>query len=314
MKLKLGDKVKFVSDNLEGVITDIKANLYYVTIEDDFAIPTVASDLIKMEDTPFNQKQESKAPAPKTNLVKVYDGVHMAFERVTDTVLQLKLHNSSSDFIQFACYEKVKNEYTLIQQGELELEKNVFIKQYNLDEINKLPILAFQINYVYLTTEKLKMPLFKELNISAKEFHQSFGQCYFLGKQAYHFRLDQHVPVSNINKLLEKDFSEPVQKVIEYKPVILDDEIDLHYKPSENPGLAIDPMQIMEMQLKWAQQYIDNSYAAGLKRVIVIHGVGNNWLKNKIQQLLRKQSFVRRFVPAEAIKYGDGATEVFFKE
>lgn len=312
MKLKLGDKVKFVSDSLEGVITDIKANLYYVTIEDDFAIPTVASDLVKMEDTPFNQKQESKAPAPKTNLVKVYDGVHIAFERVTDTLLELKLHNSASDSIQYACYEKSKNEYTLVQQGELELEKNVPIKRYSLDGIDKLPILAFQINYVYHSTDKLKMPTYKELKLSAKEFHQSFGQCYFLGKQAYHFRLDQHVPVSNINRLLEKDFNEPVQKSTEFKPIVLEDEIDLHFNASENPGLSIDPMQIMEMQIKWAQQYIDNAYAAGLKRVVVIHGVGNSWLKNKIHQLLRKQSFVRKFTAADPIKYGDGATEVFF--
>lgn len=52
MNLKLGDKVRFVNENLEGFITSVKDKTTVgVTIEDDFEIPVLASELVKIEFT-----------------------------------------------------------------------------------------------------------------------------------------------------------------------------------------------------------------------------------------------------------------------
>jgi len=48
--LKLGDKVKFVNENMEGIVTSFKGkNMVGVTIEDDFEIPVLASEILKID-------------------------------------------------------------------------------------------------------------------------------------------------------------------------------------------------------------------------------------------------------------------------
>jgi hypothetical protein len=51
MKFKVGDKVKFLNQRGGGVVSRIiGSNLVYVTIEDGFEIPTISSELIRMEE------------------------------------------------------------------------------------------------------------------------------------------------------------------------------------------------------------------------------------------------------------------------
>jgi len=52
MKFKIGDKVKFLNDHGGGVVTKIiSTSLVNVQIEDGFEIPTVVSELLKVEET-----------------------------------------------------------------------------------------------------------------------------------------------------------------------------------------------------------------------------------------------------------------------
>jgi hypothetical protein len=313
MKFKLGDRVKFISDNMEGVITEIKDKLYFVTIEEDFAIPTVASDLVKMEETQFHKKEISKAPAPKSNLIKIYSGIHIAFDRITENLLELRLHNSESNSIQYACFEKHHNQYVLIDKGELELEQNIPIKQYRMDETSKLPTLVFSINFLDLTCDSIKLPFLKELKISSKDFHHAYGQCYFLGKQAYHFRIDEVPVLPGIEKLLQKDFSESASHSSSSKSLPhSQDEIDIHIEKLVAQYAGLNPQQIVDIQIKSARDAIDCAYASGQKQLVIIHGVGNNWLKNKVNLMLKSHPKVKRFNKADMLKYGDGATLIIF--
>ncbi len=52
MKFKTGDKVKFLNENGGGVVSKIiSSKLVYVKIEDGFEIPTMVSELVKIEDS-----------------------------------------------------------------------------------------------------------------------------------------------------------------------------------------------------------------------------------------------------------------------
>ncbi|MFZ4706470.1 MAG: DUF2027 domain-containing protein [Bacteroidales bacterium] len=74
MKLNIGDKVRFLNENGGGVVTRIiNTNLVSVAIEDGFDIPTLASNLIRIEamngpSSLFDKNYEIELPVPDPKL------------------------------------------------------------------------------------------------------------------------------------------------------------------------------------------------------------------------------------------------------
>jgi hypothetical protein len=312
--LKIGDRVRFVNDALDGVITSIKGKIAGVTTADDFEIPVVVSELVKIDETKKTLPNEKLSAQPQTKYVKIHSGIHIAFERLTDSMLELKLHNSESDSIQFAFYHKNLNAYTLIQKGEIKFETNVGLGIFHLEDIHKWPVLSFQILYNYVETVSIKKPLVAELSLNTKSFHRSFGQSYFLGKQAYHFRLDNEITELDLEQLKGKDFA-PMRRVdtIDITTKI-GEEVDLHIEKLVDNYKELSPQYMLDLQLATALKTLDTAYVNGLKRVVLIHGVGNNFLKKKIQDMLKKHPIAASFNAADTLKYGGGATEVWIRD
>ncbi len=312
--LKIGDRVRFVNDAMDGVITSINGKIAGVTTADDFEIPVVMSELVKIDEIKSHLSEEKQSVQPQTKFVKAYSGIHIAFERLTDSMLELKLQNSEADLIQYSLYHKRQNMYTLFQKGELSYDKHIGLGIFHLEEIQKWPVLAFQISFIYNECSQLKNPLVAELNLHTKSFHRSFGQCFFLGKQAYHFRLDNDVSQLNLELLKNKDFtSANTDKMFKIAPVLAE-EIDLHIENLTDNYKQLTAQQMFDIQLSTAIKTIDSIYASGQKRIILIHGVGNNFLKKKIEDMLKKHQAVKTFEPADSIKYGGGATEVWIRD
>ena len=55
--IKLGDKVRFINEDMQGVVTSIKGNTAGVTIEDDFEIPVLINEVVKINDILDKPKQ-----------------------------------------------------------------------------------------------------------------------------------------------------------------------------------------------------------------------------------------------------------------
>ncbi|MFC2101303.1 hypothetical protein ACFLRZ_05680, partial [Bacteroidota bacterium] len=96
MKFKIGDKVKFLNQKGEGVISKIiNSNLVNVMIEDGFEIPTVANELVKIangstentKDTTIesfthvdeNPQNETSIPLNHNHDNKSEEGIYLAF-------------------------------------------------------------------------------------------------------------------------------------------------------------------------------------------------------------------------------------------
>jgi hypothetical protein len=317
MSLKLGDKVRFVNENMQGVVTSLNGKIAGVTIEDDFEIPVAINEVVKInEDAPA--KEEKGSITQKTRFVKVYEGIHIAFERINETLLDLKFHNSESDLIAYAYHQKkTNNTFELVKNGELEIEHHVSLGRFDLEKFNTWPEMAFQVMHINERENTFKPQLVKTIKLSAKEFHASFKQCYFLGKQAYTFRLDEAVNKADLQKLLNKDFTEPVKKEKEEyvtetslsqkpKPVV-----DLHIeKLTDNPS-SLTAQEIIDLQMTVFTKSLEMAHVHQMNKIVFIHGIGNHFLKNKIKNYLTQQkSFVKKYQDADTIKYGGGATEV----
>jgi hypothetical protein len=316
MSLKLGDKVRFVNENMQGVVTSLNGKIAGVTIEDDFEIPVAINEVVKIaEDAPA--AKEEKSVTQKTRFVKVYEGIHIAFERITETQLELKLHNSESDLIAYAWHIKQNpsSSFELAKYGTLEVERNVPLGRFNLEQFNTWPEMAFQVMYINETGNSFKSQMHKTIRFSAKEFHASFKQCYFLSKQAYTFRLDEAVNKKDLEKLLQKDFSEPAKKddfiteaTLNAKPKPV---VDLHIEKLTDNVSSLTAQEILDLQMKVFTKSLEMAHVHQMQKIVFIHGIGNHFLKNRIKNYLGQQkSIVRKYQDADLLKYGGGATEV----
>lgn len=314
--LKLGDHVRFLNENMQGVVTNINGKIIGVTIEDDFEIPVAANEVIKIEEI-VSKKEEPVSITKKTQFVKVHAGIHIAFERLSETALELKLHNSESDLIAFAYFQKSNNQFELRRTDSLEIESTTSLGKFDLEQFNTWPEMAFQIMYVNEKGNDFKPQLVKTVKFNAKEFHASFKQCYFLGKQAYSFRLDESINKADIQRLLHKDFAEPASK-----PVFVTEEslnkkpqpvVDLHIeKLTDNPA-NLSAQDIMDLQMAVFSKSLEMAHVHQMQKIVFIHGIGNHFLKNKIKNYLTQQkAIVKKYQDADMVKYGGGATEVIF--
>ena len=100
--IKLGDKVRFVNEDMQGVVTSIKGNTAGVTIEDDFEIPVLINEVVKINDILNKPKQEDEKPITvKPKFIKIHHGIHIAFERINDDQFEaiLKATHTDENFI-----------------------------------------------------------------------------------------------------------------------------------------------------------------------------------------------------------------------
>jgi len=88
--------------------------------------------------------------------------------------------------------------------------------------------------------------------------------------------------------------------------------IDLHIEKLTDRYKALESHEIFDLQMKTFEKYFDLAVAHKQSKLIVVHGVGEGWLRNEIHEMLRLKKEVKSFVNQYHHLYGYGATEIFF--
>jgi hypothetical protein len=165
---------------------------------------------------------------------------------------------------------------------------------------------------IELNTVKPVAPIAKELPFYAKSFHQTLKFSFFLNKQAYQYRIDEQDLTLNLQKLKEKDFTEKNTSAPDLKSRP-EELIDLHYDALLSKGFPA-AKDVVSFQMDIFVQSLEAAFMHKMPRIVFIHGIGNLYLKNKIQTWLSKhKDMVKEFRDADLVQFGGGATEVFVK-
>ncbi len=90
-------------------------------------------------------------------------------------------------------------------------------------------------------------------------------------------------------------------------------EVDLHIEAILDNTRGLTNFEMLNKQLDTAQQQLYFARKKRIKRVILIHGVGEGVLKSELETILRRYDDID-FYPADPSEYGYGATEVYFFE
>jgi dsDNA-specific endonuclease/ATPase MutS2 len=312
--LKLGDRVKFVNENMEGFVTSFKSkNLIGVTIEDDFEIPVLASEILKIdfdEVKPNTDKKETDDKL-KTKLNSNPVGVFWAYNRIGENEVEGVLHNNACDTLVYLVYQKEKEVYNLYKTGKLNRGEEINFLKLNLENYEKWNTLLFQLILADDITIKPSKPLHIEFKSKPKEFHQSLKFCFFLQKQAYMFKLNEELNSLNLNALKQKDFTEKntIEKIdLSQKPEPI---IDLHFEKLLERGYSSQTNDIIGVQMDVFIKTLEAAYVHQMKSIVYVHGIGNQYLKNKIHTFLTKNKrLAKHFEEADALKFGGGATYI----
>lgn len=326
------------------VMLDLGGDQIPAFVED--LLPATEADERDPKTTSFSKKLSKNAAVPAApfvpQVVKIMGGfvenrgIYLAFmpEKLPSGLVdfyKIWLVNDSADEVLFVFSLKTSG-----GDGEKLDEKSGsrtarFLGKINWDALNDAPEIRLELRRI--TTAGAENPIEKVLKIRAKSFFGNVQPVPFLESEGPVLTLiskitDWETSAGGTKTADElADYSKKVAK----KPATtsaqhstarwldleekagFEPEIDLHIeKLTTDPG-RLTPSEIVQLQLRQADIFLDNAYRLGLDQVFLIHGLGAGKLRDLLHARLRKNTGVAWFRNEFHKKYGYGATEVIFK-
>jgi len=339
MKFQVGDKVLVLHSNEEGEVVDI-INPKMVMVEvrgvkfpaytDQLDFPyfkRFSEKKLFTEEKKPKQYIDTVAKEKKKPVQKVVDGVWITFVPVLDTdefgddvVDSLKVHlvNRTETGYEFT--------YTLNYSGEPEFQlknqvhafEDFYIHDVPFENMNDNPTFGF--DFALITPDKKKAEHYESsVKLKPKQVFAKIEALKQKGEATFSYKLFDHYPdriepdYVDMSKLSAAGFkvypaSSARQHLEPYKY-----EVDLHAEKLADNYKSLSNFEILTLQLKTLEKYLDLAVAHHQPSMIAIHGVGSGKLRDEIHEVLRLRRDVKSFFNRYHPKYGYGATEIFFQ-
>lgn len=342
MKYKIGDKVSFLNEKRDGVVSRIISNnIVGVTIEDGFEIPVAENEILKMID--FSQavmtKEEIKeVPIVNENISplnigkEIEEGVYLAYTLDKNTesfqgrlAVYLVNHTPFEAVFIYAVSENGKFVWT--DYDRVDEKSKYLLANIEMPDLEKWTELYFEILFYKGGSADRKKMIAAETKVKALKFYKDESYrslSSFEGKCLL-------IPVKNNaepepwadenweNKKIE--LSKGIAAIKEeIKPIPFPEklliepgvgEIDLHIQSITENYHRLSNSEMLTMQMSYFIKHLERAIHTGLNKLIVIHGVGNGVLKGEIRNMLTHYEGLQSG-DASIMKYGVGATEITF--
>lgn len=338
MKFQIGDKVVVTHSNEEGEVVDIINNKMVMVDVRGVKFPAYVDQLefpyFKRftEKKLFPPKKEKKfiddIPREKKKVTeKVVDGVHLTFIPVMDTdefgddvVEQLKIHliNRTPVAYHFIYRLNYFGETGFELTNQVHPFEDFYLHDIPFEDLNDSP--SFTFDFSLVTPNKNKVDHYEAaLKLKPKQVFARIEELKRKGDATFSYKLFDQYP--------DKPYEEPVEmsalvkagyKIYEAEKARqhlepAKHEVDLHIEKLMPDYESMDTLEILALQLKTFEKYLDLAIAHRLPSFIVIHGIGSGRLRDEIHEILRLRKEVKSFVNQYHPAYGYGATEVFFQ-
>lgn len=349
MLFAIGTKVRFTHSGDKGVVTAMLDNgMVNVRLDEDgFEIPAFLEDLARLE-APSGKppsvkakfvpgKQEKKDVRPdrpeieSQYLILKSMGLQLAFDPVLRpdgqvSEYEMYLINDTRDDYLFT-FELLLNERVQQRQNStLKHTTHQSVGQLRFDQLNDSPTINFQC--WQLTTQGTGPKQEKQLRIKPKQFFKRVKTAPLLNRKVHLFLLfdpQAEAPKAKDAEDLKtytqkravprKQSWEGIRQRLPHEVIELSEflpEIDLHIEALRPGHGKLSNADILRIQLRHFDDYIDSAIRLGVERVFVIHGIGKGRLRDAIASRLMQIPQVRSFRNEYHARYGYGATEVIF--
>lgn len=337
MNIRIGDKVRFITEKLEGKVTGIvdetTVNVY--CDEYGFDIPASVNDLVAIRsdfNTSDSSRSDAHSSATKTDHSerKISDTLYIAFipddmNRLTDTGFELFLVNDTPQTVLFSVGFYDGENHRGISAGNCNPNSTASLGSYKLKEIDR-DIKSIHIQSIFFRKGKT-MPrpaidvaikiqatnLCKAGNYKKYEWFSSIAYLKPLQREQNITReeIDETQLQTAVrekaraeHKIERPDPKSPNSNIL---------EIDLHATELLETTAGMDNKDILEYQLDVFRKTLEENKLRKGKKIVFIHGKGDGVLRQRI--LWELQTRYKRFHHQDASfkQYGYGATMVTVK-
>lgn len=327
MKLRIGDKVRFLNEVGEGIVSRIKdAKTVFVEMQDGFEIPFLISQLVPIHtELIIDRNAENIELDPEAHLT---DAIYFAIEPdhehpplIND--YKIYLFNASSFNVLYSYSIKDDEYFQTIKHGEAGAYQKVLLRQVKIQFFkdyfyHKVECLLYKNSFF-----KAQTPIAEVLHISPKILQESkpirhdefkFPVHAFLLKDdfATMTKVEPELNLVDLARLKSikefKSASKTSKSSREYLKS-LEKTVDLHINELVDKTGGLSNYEMLNIQLERFNKELDEAINKNFKKIIFIHGVGNGRLKQEITSALKSTSGIT-FHDAPYKDFGYGATQV----
>lgn len=327
MKLRIGDKVRFLNEVGEGIISRIKdKNTVFVEMQDGFEIPFLASQLVPIHtELILDKDAENIELNPDAHLT---DAIYFVIEPDHDfpsliNDYKLYLFNASSFNIMYSYSIKDEEYFQTIKHGEVGAYQKILLRQVKMQFFkeyfyHKIECLLFKNSFF-----KAQTPIAEVLHVSPKTLQDSktirhdefkFPVYAFLLKDDFAnlTKVETELNLVDLARLRSiKEFKSQSRNSKSSKEYLksLEKTVDLHIEELVDKTNGMSNFEMLNIQLERFNAELDAAITKNMKKIIFIHGVGNGRLKQEILSILKTTHGIT-YQDASYKDFGYGATQV----
>lgn len=336
MKYQPGDKIIVLLTNEEGIVAEI-LNEKMVMIEVKGVRFPCYTDQI---DFPyFKMFTEKKVPEKKKVFIdqvkkekskeKHKDGlgVSLTFLPVynkdifDDDVVEkfkLHLHNQNDEAYTFTYNLRVGGTSIFQLKNIIEPRSDFYLHNVNFEDVSDNPVFDFE--FELKDPVKKKAPYYEVfLKLKGKQLFKKIEEIKLKNEATFSYLIFDHYPDKVEEEKMDLsrlgnagyrvyDVSGVKENLAPYRSVV-----DLHIEKLTDNWKHLSNFEILTLQLKSFEKYLDLAIAHHQPVFTVIHGVGTGKLKDEIHEILRQKKEVKSFINQYHARFGYGATEIFLQ-
>ena len=327
MKLRIGDKVRFLNEKGEGVVSRIKDNTtVFVEMADGFEIPYLASQLVAIHtELIVDKNTENIELIPDANIA---DAIYFVVEPDHEMPLLMNeyniyLYNASAFNMLYAYSIKDDEYYQTLKNGNVGPYQKVLLKQVKLQFFKDFNQHTIEAILFKNTHYRRQVPISESVYIDPKNLatadtikHSEFKF------PVYAFLVkDEFITTQTVEAILNKEDIDRLKTIKEFKTKekvsrshkeylrSLEKEVDLHIEELVDSIKGMSNHEMLSIQLERFEKELDEAIAKGMKKIVFIHGVGNGRLKQEIIKVLKTVKGIT-YQDGSYKDYGFGATQV----
>ncbi len=349
MKFKRGDSVRFLNETGGGIINRIDANdKVYVLTEDGFEIPVAEKELVFSGNFTLNEREEpeikpvtvpdqktGKQERQRTTRKQAIPGnipVNAPAEfllgfipenpgPVFSSDLSCYLINDSAYAAYYHLGLKEGGEFYYLSSGMIEAETKNHMISFDQTEISKISDIHVQLILVSKGKYNRKEVIDKLIGLNLVNFSKEsyYRENDYFEEKALLFSinsgLSKEIPVDivvpeEIRELKQQTDANPEKTGKKKEPAPDTLEVDLHMDEAALQNTQYSPAGILTLQMSRFHSAIEEAISKRLRKLVIIHGLGQGTLKMQIRKELQEKYPQYIYQDASFKEYGFGATLV----
>lgn len=313
--MNVGDKVRLLRGNEEGIITKISSGgRIEIEIEDGFRIPAMKNEIVVISAVERQYFGDGKVIEPQITTSKTgsskAEGLFLGYIPLNDKILSLYFINNTERDFAYSIAELFGENSRTLAAGLSAARSQQKLDEKLIAQFEEWPPLHLQFIPINNRIDKTNPAFEKKAKFKASTFFKSKANLPLLEKEGYLFKIDHQekaLDVKQLNLELNEDREGENKREQFHRP---EKEIDLHVEKLTEDHDSMSNSEILKLQMDVFEKNLNYAIATGMNEISFIHGIGNGVLKKEIHKYLSQLDNIRYFQDTQKSRFGYGATLV----